>query len=169
MSTTAYLIMCSIVVILLPVSLVWMFKSAGENEKRKRDIELSKYKPKTNDELTKLYQEKVKFAQQYGVSYEVEGGAFTKGAANVLNNIHLEQLKKELSLIEEVLRERGLPTDYEAYKNVKAAKVKSNPNSNKDASVVGRAVAGGIIAGPVGSVVGAISAADKNAKNRANK
>ena len=36
----------------------------------------------------------------------------------------------------------------------------------KDASVVGRAVAGGIIAGPAGAVVGALSAVDKNNKNK---
>lgn len=44
------------------------------------------------------------------------------------------------------------------------AKLQSAPK--QDASVVGRAVAGGIIAGPAGAVVGAISAADKNNKNR---
>ena len=38
---------------------------------------------------------------------------------------------------------------------------------DKPASVVGRAVAGGIIAGGVGAVVGALSAVDKN--NRVNK
>lgn len=36
----------------------------------------------------------------------------------------------------------------------------------KDASVIGRAVAGNIIAGPIGAVVGALSAIDKNNKNR---
>lgn len=40
---------------------------------------------------------------------------------------------------------------------------------NKDASVVGRAVAGGVIAGPVGAVVGAISAVDKNIKKNNSK
>ena len=35
-------------------------------------------------------------------------------------------------------------------------------STNKKASVVGRAVAGGIIAGPAGAVVGALSAVDKN-------
>ena len=39
--------------------------------------------------------------------------------------------------------------------------------SNKDASVVGRAVVGGIVAGPAGAVVGALSAVDKN--NKKNK
>lgn len=39
-------------------------------------------------------------------------------------------------------------------------------NKGKDASVVGRAVAGTIIAGPVGGVIGALSAVDKNNKNR---
>ncbi|MBP3633071.1 MAG: hypothetical protein J6J43_00665 [Oscillospiraceae bacterium] len=36
----------------------------------------------------------------------------------------------------------------------------------KDASVVGRAVVGGIIAGPAGAVVGALSAIDKNNKRK---
>ena len=35
----------------------------------------------------------------------------------------------------------------------------------KDASVVGRAIVGGAVAGPVGAVVGAISAVDKNNRN----
>lgn len=39
-------------------------------------------------------------------------------------------------------------------------------SKSKDASVVGRAVAGQIIAGPAGAVVGALSAVDKNNKNR---
>lgn len=43
---------------------------------------------------------------------------------------------------------------------------KYDSKSNKDASVVGRAVAGGVIAGPVGAVVGAASAIDKNMKNK---
>jgi len=41
-------------------------------------------------------------------------------------------------------------------------------DKDKDASVVGRAVVGGILAGPAGAVVGAISAADKNAKKNNN-
>lgn len=39
-------------------------------------------------------------------------------------------------------------------------------NHPSEASVIGRAVAGGIIAGPAGAVVGAISAANKNARIR---
>ena len=38
--------------------------------------------------------------------------------------------------------------------------------TKKDASVVGRAVVGGLVAGPAGAVVGALSAVDKNNKNR---
>ena len=37
---------------------------------------------------------------------------------------------------------------------------------NKDASVVGRAVVGGVIAGPAGAVVGALSAVNKNNKKK---
>ena len=49
-------------------------------------------------------------------------------------------------------------TGYNPYKAAAEAK------KNKDASVVGRAVAGGIIAGPTGAIVGALSAVDKNNK-----
>lgn len=42
----------------------------------------------------------------------------------------------------------------------------SDNKNNKDASVVGRAIAGQIIAGPTGAIVGALSAIDKNNKNR---
>lgn len=38
--------------------------------------------------------------------------------------------------------------------------------SSKDASVVGRAAAGWVIGGPVGGVIGALSAADKNNRQR---
>lgn len=40
-------------------------------------------------------------------------------------------------------------------------------SNGKDASVVGRAIVGGVVAGPVGAVVGALSAVDKN--NRSKK
>lgn len=36
----------------------------------------------------------------------------------------------------------------------------------KEASVLGRGIIGGIIAGPAGAVVGALSAIDKNKKNK---
>lgn len=36
----------------------------------------------------------------------------------------------------------------------------------KDASVIGRGIIGGIVAGPAGAVVGALSAIDKNRKNK---
>jgi len=39
-------------------------------------------------------------------------------------------------------------------------------NKEKDASVIGRAVVGAAIAGPTGAVVGALSAVDKNNKNK---
>lgn len=38
--------------------------------------------------------------------------------------------------------------------------------TDKDASVVGRAVIGGIIAGPTGAIIGAISAHDKNSRKK---
>ena len=45
----------------------------------------------------------------------------------------------------------------------------SDKKDAKDASVIGRAVVGGIVAGPAGAVVGALSAVDKNNKNNQNK
>ena len=47
---------------------------------------------------------------------------------------------------------------------LKADKLRNELNPQKDASVVGRAVAGGVIAGPTGAIVGAASAIDKNMK-----
>ena len=40
------------------------------------------------------------------------------------------------------------------------------PKEDKPASVIGRAVAGGVIAGPAGAIVGALSAVDKNSKRK---
>ena len=52
----------------------------------------------------------------------------------------------------------------------KAGMLSSSKISSKDASVVGRAVVGGVVAGPAGAVVGALSAVDKNnKKNSENK
>lgn len=42
----------------------------------------------------------------------------------------------------------------------------SRPQPKKDASIIGRSVVGGILAGPAGAVVGAISALNKNMKKR---
>lgn len=44
--------------------------------------------------------------------------------------------------------------------------LKFDVKPEKDASVIGRAVVGGVIAGPTGAVVGALSAVDKNNKKR---
>ncbi len=52
--------------------------------------------------------------------------------------------------------------------NVSPSSINTAPKE-KNASVVGRAVAGGIIAGGAGAVVGAISALDKNQKNNSSK
>lgn len=53
------------------------------------------------------------------------------------------------------------PTTYIGYDNG----IPTVKTVEKKASVVGRGVAGGIIAGPAGAVVGALSAIDKNNKN----
>ena len=55
-------------------------------------------------------------------------------------------------------------SDEEEYYRVMAKHQSSQP---KKKSVIGSAVVGSIIAGPVGGVVGAIHAADTNAQNRA--
>ena len=47
---------------------------------------------------------------------------------------------------------------------IQAGTIDITTPSKKDASVVKRAIVGGVIAGPAGAVVGAISAADKNNK-----
>ncbi len=49
----------------------------------------------------------------------------------------------------------------------KMMKILSEPipqNKDKDASVIGRGIIGGVVAGPAGAVVGALSAVDKNNK-----
>lgn len=56
--------------------------------------------------------------------------------------------------------------DDEKRKALEAKCTYSPTPKNKDASVVGRAVASGIITGPVGAVVGALSAVDKNNRKR---
>lgn len=57
---------------------------------------------------------------------------------------------------------------YKKIKSVNPQMLPSKPQP-KDASVIGRGVAGGLVAGPVGAVVGALSAVDKNNKNRSGK
>lgn len=50
--------------------------------------------------------------------------------------------------------------------NALASSLQMESKPEKDASVIGRAVVGGVIAGPTGAVVGALSAVDKNNKKR---
>ena len=78
----------------------------------------------------------------------------------------LSKLKTGVQMYDEV---HDLQKSMFADAAAKAGKI--NPSEavetpKKEASVVGSAVVGGVIAGPAGAVVGAISAADKN--NRAN-
>lgn len=54
------------------------------------------------------------------------------------------------------------------YKKVISFKTTTTETPTKNASVVGRAVAGGLIAGGAGAVVGAISAQNKNMQNMQN-
>lgn len=65
-----------------------------------------------------------------------------------------------------------VPTSDVEYSREKALELCREPlftdkktENDKEASVIGRAVVGGIIAGPAGAVIGAISAVDKNMRN----
>lgn len=42
----------------------------------------------------------------------------------------------------------------------------SRSKKSQSASVVGRGILGGVIAGPAGAIIGALSAADKNNRNK---
>ena len=52
------------------------------------------------------------------------------------------------------------------YSSIPAADYATGANSQKPASVIGRAAVGGVVAGPAGAVVGALSAVDKNNRNK---
>lgn len=80
-----------------------------------------------------------------------------------------EEIKKE----EKRKNEKRVPksTNYQAAQdaiNKYWDHVNGTSNKPKDASVVGRAIVGGALAGSAGAVVGALSAVDKNNRN-ANK
>lgn len=59
----------------------------------------------------------------------------------------------------------ALTAEAAKYSNTQNEPVKKE-KEEKDASVIGRAVAGAVIAGPTGAVVGALSAVDKNNKKK---
>jgi hypothetical protein len=71
--------------------------------------------------------------------------------------LHQELLRQEQMLL------RSSPKAYAQYQAQKSTSA-STTQKGKDASVIGRAAAGAVIAGPAGAVVGAISAADKNSR-----
>lgn len=77
------------------------------------------------------------------------------------NRLNREEFEANKQRILSIMEEGG--TKFEP-----AVKLSYDPNakSQKDASVIGRGVAGGLVAGPVGAVVGALSAVDKNNRNR---
>lgn len=85
---------------------------------------------------------------------------FTKACEQITlyrDDNHTDEYRNAISLIRK-------------YVNVKTPSsepvmpIAKNTSTEKDASVVGRALAGGVIAGPVGAVVGALSAVDANNK-----
>ncbi len=69
----------------------------------------------------------------------------------------LVKLAEGVKMQHEVMKETFGSSPYDAKKTDK---------TSKGASVVGRAVVGGVIAGPTGAVVGALSAVDKNNKSK---
>lgn len=64
----------------------------------------------------------------------------------------------------EALKEKML--DFFSHGIIPAADYATGSNSQKPASVIGRAAVGGVVAGPAGAVVGALSAVDKNNRNK---
>lgn len=65
----------------------------------------------------------------------------------------------------DILNMIALTAEAAKYSNTHNEPVKKE-KKEKDASVIGRAVAGAVIAGPTGAVVGALSAVDKNNKKK---
>lgn len=65
----------------------------------------------------------------------------------------------------DILNMIALTAEAAKYSNTHNEPVKKE-KEEKDASVIGRAVAGAVIAGPTGAVVGALSAVDKNNKKK---
>lgn len=122
------------------------------------------YQKMTDAQIVEEYRELEKQIKAYSYSYtDRQMGSGFANISSSNNKKWLEEAQNKLRILSVEINRRGLQLDCEELLNAKAGKVTAG---KQDASVVGRAVAGGIIAGPAGAVVGAISAADKNAKNK---
>ena len=141
----------------LGIFLAFMLISiAGQENYRK------KASTKSDEELIKEYEELTN-----KISIEAYTGSQCKGigstaAVDACNN-RIQSYKEKAMIVAVELEKRGYTVDRNAM-NGQAVK-----KSSGKASVVGRAVVGGIIAGPTGAIVGAASAIDKNQKNNSNK
>lgn len=93
-----------------------------------------------------------------------------------LNIIRLELNKRQIGEISKSWENEIYDDDrrLQAFLGIDLNSVKNTPSENstnntsrenKPASVVGRSIVGGVVAGPAGAVVGALSAVDKNIRN----
>lgn len=85
-------------------------------------------------------------------------GIGSNAAINATNN-RIDEYRRKATTVANELEKRGYEVDRDRMDG-KAIKMSSGK-----ASVTKRAVAGAIIAGPAGAVIGAASAIDKNSKN----
>lgn len=148
--------------LLLLVFALWMLDDvSGKDLKEIKPMSLSRLKIEYMSEKNRGYSKRLTIIEN-------EVNSRQPGLIKAWN----EEWRKEQEKIEQKHLER-MKTDpayrarqlsYQA--QLAAAKSYSQGTKSKDASVVGRAVAGGIVAGPAGAVVGALSAVDKNNKNR---
>ena len=128
----------------------------------RQHIYKKKIRAKSDEELIKKYEELTDRIAREAYAGSQCRSIIATTAVNATNN-RIDKLKSQAEPIENELSRRGYFVD-RSKMNGKAIKNKSG-----DASVVGRAVVGGIIAGPTGAIVGAASAIDKNQKNKSDK
>lgn len=119
-------------------------------------------KVKSDEELIKEYEELTDRIAREAYAGSKCQGIGSNAAVNATNS-RIEDLKMKAATVASELSSRGYTVD-RSKMNGQAVK-----KSSGKASVVGRAVAGGIIAGPTGAIIGAASAIDKNQKNNSNK
>lgn len=134
--------------------------------KLKKNALIAKYKRMSNEELFQEYQRIKEDITLWSNSYSDD--RLYSVTASIMSDQQKSRLAKEKNKLVVLMKEmnaRDLDADSEELLRAEAGTI----TGNSDASVVGRAIAGGIIAGPTGAIIGAASAADKNAKNRANK
>ena len=115
-----------------------------------------KYDAMSDKELKKLYKECVE-----NINERASRGSGLTGAGSTIAtdkiNSEIDTYRIKGKTIGEILISRGYKVDLSVL-DKKAVK------GGGKKSVVGRAVVGGIIAGPTGAIVGAIDAASKNAE-----